>query len=303
MDSLEENFTAEVETSLYWKYFEIVGYILLGFLLQSLLSQFNLLNFQSLNSKAVKPVRPELLPKPPQVPTHIAVIMDGNRRYGRKRHADPLQGHWVGGQTLVNFVNWCMEDGVKILTVYAFSTENWNRDIDEVNTLMMIISKYAESFKIEAVKKNIQVKVLCTDRQKLPLHVQNSINELEESTKGANKFLVNICLSYGGRADITQACKRVAEEVSLGNLNHQDINEAMIQQHLLTNHGPEVSCSNHDPDILIRTSGEYRISNFLLWQSAYTEMFFISKYWPEVTRHDLREIMHQYCERNRRFGK
>jgi undecaprenyl diphosphate synthase len=187
------------------------------------------------------------------------------------------QGHWHGGQTLVDFVQWCMDDGIEILTVYAFSTENWKREATEVNTLMIIISKYADSFKQEAITKNIRVKILATDFDKLPPNIQSKVHELEEATKDCNKFLVNICLSYGGRADIAMACKGVSSAVLKGDIQLEDINEDTIERFLTTksipgqrncNQGLPVSLLTLglDPDLLIRTSGEYRVSNFLLWQ-------------------------------------
>eukprot|EP00602_Paraphysomonas_sp_CaronLab_P005660 CAMPEP_0185027230 /NCGR_PEP_ID=MMETSP1103-20130426/12022_1 /TAXON_ID=36769 /ORGANISM="Paraphysomonas bandaiensis, Strain Caron Lab Isolate" /LENGTH=239 /DNA_ID=CAMNT_0027561123 /DNA_START=76 /DNA_END=795 /DNA_ORIENTATION=- len=232
---------------------------------------------------------------PNQVPRHIAVIMDGNRRYGREKHSDPLQGHWTGGQTLVDFVQWCMDDGIEILTVYAFSTENWNREQHEVTTLMMIISKYAESLQKEAISKNVRVNILATDLDRLPGNIRAKVRELESATRDCTGFVLNVCLSYGGRAEIAIACRDIAAAAVAGNISVQDISEDTIQRFLTTRSLP-------DPELLIRTSGEYRLSNFLLWQIAYTELVFIEKYWPEVTRSDLRNILVDYSKRSRRFG-
>lgn len=157
-----------------------------------------------------------------------------------------MQGHWHGGQTLVDFVQWCMDDGVEILTVYAFSTENWKREATEVNTLMIIISKYADSFKDEAVARNIRVKILATgspqkcspsfllDFQKLPANIQSKVHELEHATKDCTKFLVNICLSYGGRADIALACRDISRSVIKGDIQVDDITEDTIERFLTT---------------------------------------------------------------------
>lgn len=230
-----------------------------------------------------------------RAPKHVAVIMDGNRRFGKKAHSDPLKGHWSGGQTLVDFVQWCIDDGVEVLTVYAFSTENWSRDIMEVNTLMVIISKYAKSFQKEALTRNVKVNVLCTDKSQLPNHVKESIDDLESSTSHCDGFVFNICLSYGGRADIVSACQMLVDEVSSGKIAASDITEDYFGSKLLTKDLPP-------PDMLIRTSGECRISNFLLWQIAYSELFFVKKLWPEVTQQDLRELFDEYRKRTRRFG-
>jgi undecaprenyl diphosphate synthase len=274
--------------------------------------------------------------------------MDGNRRFGKIKHGDPLKGHWEGGQVLLDFVQWCQQDGVQIVTVYAFSTENWSRDASEVDLLMTMFGKYANTMAEEAEKRNVKVKILSTDYHRLPLRVQKSIEELERATKDCRGLVLNICLSYGTRADITQACSKVVEAIiARGDSNgkgegfvgvkHVDVEavgmtegveeskgeqkeapveklgtktlpnqantapslpvvtEAMLSENLSTAGLP-------DPDMLIRTSGEVRISNFLLWQLAYTEMFFVPKFWPEITQEDYHGIMRQFADRKRRFG-
>lgn len=242
--------------------------------------------------------------KPENVPKHIGVIMDGNRRFGRQKHSDPLQGHWAGGQTLVDFIQWSMEDGVEIVTVYAFSSENWKRDPHEINTLMTIFAKYADTFKTEALSRNVRVKVLSTDFSRLSHQVQQSVRELEAATEKCNGFLFNICLSYGGRADIVSACQSLVRDSMDRNSDSCSfgvgdvaalITEENISRNLSTREIP-------DPEIMIRTSGEYRLSNFLLWQLAYTELFFIDKFWPELTQDDLRHVLFQFQDRQRRFG-
>ena len=227
-------------------------------------------------------------------PKHIAVIMDGNRRYGRKKHNDPLRGHWDGGQTLVNFCDWCAKDGVKQLTVYAFSTENWGRDKIEVDTLMSIFSKYAEKMRVEAISRNVCVRIITTDNTRLTGTIKKSIDALESSTKHCDGFIVNICLSYGSRGEIVNACQSIVNDSINGNLsNNAPITEELFSKYLQ---------ARDEPDVLIRTSGEYRISNFLLWQLAYTEMFFIDKNWPEITQLDVKQIIKEYQDRKRRFG-
>lgn len=250
----------------------------------------------SLSKEDIKTVTAELKIIADKVPKHIAVIMDGNRRFGRQKHSNPMQGHWTGGQTLVDFIQWCIQDGVEILTVYAFSSENWKRDPSEVATLMNILIKYAHTLKSEATTRNIKVNILSTDFARLPTSVQEALRELEEVSSTCTTFTVNICLSYGSRAEIVSACKAIAAEVQSGEMTVDEIDEETISNHLLTKSIPE-------PDILIRTSGEFRLSNFLLWQLAYTELFFIPKLWPEVTQEDLRSIFNQYSKRNRRYGQ
>lgn len=231
------------------------------------------------------------------IPRHIAVIMDGNRRFGRMtmQSDNPFQGHMSGGQTLVDFCDWCMQEGVEIVTVYAFSSENWTRDPVEVQYLMEVFAKYAVTFKQEALTRNVKVHILSTDTDKLPAKVLQSMDELERSTASCTGFTVNICLSYGSRGDITRSCRRVAELVQSGEVLLADVNEDLVNRHLSTKGAP-------DPDLLIRTSGEYRLSNFLLWQMAYTEFFFIDKFWPQITQNDLKEVLEQYSKRNRRYG-
>jgi undecaprenyl diphosphate synthase len=188
-----------------------------------------------------------------------------------------------------------MMDGVEILTVYAFSTENWGRETVEVNTLMSIFAKYADSFKKEALEKNVKVIVFCTDDSLLPISVKTAIKSLQESTKDCSGFVVNICLSYGSRAEIVNACKSVVHDCSSGKIEVNSIDESAFSTYLSTK-------GISDPEVLIRTSGEYRLSNFLLWQLAYTELFFIDKYWPEINHSDLRFIMNKFYDRKRRFG-
>lgn len=236
-------------------------------------------------------------------PKHIAVIMDGNRRFGRKKHADPLKGHWQGGQTLIDFLQWCMSAQVSIATVYAFSTENWQRDPLEVTTLMSIFIKYADTILQEALARNMRVFILSTDPDKLPQKVKLMVDKLEKETAACTGFILNICLSYGGRRELVRAFQNIVTEaltpksetpLSAENVAER-ITEDTIAAHLLTRNLPE-------PDILIRTSGEFRLSNFLLWQLAYTEYFFLDKCWPELTEQDFFEVLAQYNQRKRRFG-
>lgn len=226
---------------------------------------------------------------------HVAIIMDGNRRYGREKYGDALKGHWDGGQTLVDTVRWCMEEGVQFLTVYAFSTENWKRDKTEVEVLMTIFVKYAERCEKEALENNIRIRVFCTERERLPRSVQAAIDKMERNTCEKTGFSLNLCVSYGSRGDIAMACQQVSSRVMRGELRVEDINEQVVAQNLVTRGIP-------DPDILIRTSGERRLSNYLLFELAYTELFFLDKFWPQVTKSDLLHIFEEYDARHRRYG-
>jgi undecaprenyl diphosphate synthase len=231
------------------------------------------------------------------VPRHVAVIMDGNRRYGKEKYGSATRGHWDGSKTLIEFGKWCMHEGVQILTVYAFSTENWNRDAEEVSTLMSIFCKYCDELRIEAIERGMRIHVLTTDGERIPEDVRKGIERMEEETKHCTNFTMNVCLSYGGRNEIANACKSIAMDVQAGKMNVNEIGEAALQNKMLTNH-----CC--DPDIIIRTSGEERISNFLLWQAAYSEFFFLKKQWPELEKADLLDVIRTFAHgRKRRYGK
>jgi len=228
-------------------------------------------------------------------PRHVAIVMDGNRRYGKKKHGSAMKGHWDGGQMLANMTEWCMAEGVEMLTVYAFSTENWNREATEVDTLMTIFVQYASSLQEEALKNDVRVRVICTDSSRLPEKVRTATKLLEDTTSNCSTFLVNICLSYGSRGEIVNATRSLAVEVAEGKRVPESIDEGIFSNYLSTADLP-------DPEILIRTSGEHRLSNFLLWQLAYTEIFFVDKLWPELTKDDLHDILDNYTKRVRRFG-
>ena len=231
------------------------------------------------------------------VPKHIAVIMDGNRRYGRQRYGSATRGHWDGSKTLADFAKWCIAEGVKVLTVYAFSTENWDRDPDEVAALMAIFVRYCDELREEALVRGIRLRVLSTETDRIPPDVAAGLKRMVEETAHCDRFLMNICLSYGSRGEIVNACRSVATDVQQGELHASDITEHTFGKRLLMSDCP-------DPDIVMRTSGEMRISNFLLWQMAYSEMFFLEKTWPELTKQDLVEVIQDFANgRQRRFGK
>ena len=229
-------------------------------------------------------------------PRHVAVIMDGNRRFGRQVHGDALSGHRAGGEKLREFLLWSVELGVEFLTVFAFSTENWKRDPEEVAAMMRLFLSEVPRLQDHALRNNVRVRFLVSDAAPLPADVQAAISELEKRSSSCTGLLLNVCLSYGGRCDVSQACRALAEQVKKGELEPSEIDDGMVKQHLLTADVP-------DPDVLIRTSGERRLSNFMMFQLAYAELFFLEKHWPEVTQQDFGDIVSQFQRRQRRFGK
>lgn len=229
-------------------------------------------------------------------PRHIAVIMDGNRRYGKRVHGDSMSGHKAGGERLRDFVEWCSEAEVEVLTVFAFSTENWKRPQEEVDSMMTLFLTEVPRLGKQAMRLNMRVKFLMSDSGPVPEDVLTATRNLEEETAACTGLHLNVCLSYGGRGDVTEACRQLAAEAAEGKLDPSKISEGDIKGRLLTGDLP-------DPDVLIRTSGEKRLSNFLMFQLAYSEFFFLDKHWPEVTREDLIGIINSYKARHRRFGK
>ena len=228
------------------------------------------------------------------MPKHIAIIMDGNRRWARERGLEPKQGHKEGAKTLEKIVRYANKIGLKYITVYAFSTENWKRSEDEVGALMILLQRYLDNYSKRADTENIKVKVL-GDITRLSEGMQKSIKKCMERTKNNTGVTFNIALNYGGRNEILSAVKNIAYEVKNGNINVEDITEDTISNNLYTAGEP-------DPDLLIRTSGELRLSNFLLWQLAYTEFLFIDINWPDFSEEDINEAIEVYQKRNRKFG-
>ena len=228
------------------------------------------------------------------MPKHIAIIMDGNRRWARERGLEPKQGHKEGAKTLEKIVRYANKIGLKYITVYAFSTENWKRSEDEVGALMILLQRYLDNYSKRADTENIKVKVL-GDITRLSEGMQKSIKKCMERTKNNTGVTFNIALNYGGRNEILSAVKNIAYEVKNGNINVEEITEDTISNNLYTAGEP-------DPDLLIRTSGELRLINFLLWQLAYTEFLFIDKNWPDFSEEDINEAIEVYQKRNRKFG-
>ena len=228
------------------------------------------------------------------LPEHIAIIMDGNRRWAKEKNLEVKQGHYAGAENLEKIAQYANKIGIKYMTVYAFSTENWKRSENEVKALMMILKNYIEKLLERTSANNIKINIL-GDISRLEIGLQNSINKIIDKTKNNTGLTLNIAFNYGGRAEILRATKQIAEEVHEGKLDLEKIDEKCIVNHLYTKGQP-------DPDILIRTSGEIRISNFLLWQLAYTEFIFIDKYWPDFNENDIEESIHIFQKRHRKFG-
>lgn len=231
------------------------------------------------------------------LPRHIAFVMDGNRRYGRKTYGNTVAGHWDGSRKVLDVAKWCIAEKIPYATVYAFSTENWKRDPAEVASLMEIFAKYCEELRQESLERNIRVRILSTDKSPIPPHVAAGLKRLQDDTECCTGLCLNVCLSYGSRSEMVQVCRRLAAECMEQGRDPTTIQESDVAAHLLTKDSP-------DPDVLIRTSGEMRISNYLLWQLAYAELFFLDKNWPELEKDDFLDVIRSFsCGRKRRFGK
>ena len=227
-------------------------------------------------------------------PEHIAIILDGNRRWAKKKNLPIKLGHREGAKTLEKIVRYAKKIGVKYLTVYAFSTENWKRSEDEVNSLMELLERYLNDFSKKADTENIKVVVL-GDPEPFSDSLRKSMNNAMERTKNNDGITFNICLNYGGRDEIVKATKNIAKKIKNDEISIDDINEELISKNLYTKNMP-------DPDLMIRTSGEMRTSGFLLWQLSYTEFIFLEKYWPDFDEDDLENCIEIYQKRHRKFG-
>ena len=228
------------------------------------------------------------------MPKHIAIIMDGNRRWARAQGKPASFGHKEGAKTLEKIVRYANKIGLEHITVYAFSTENWKRTEEEVNALMLLLQNYLDDYSKRADSENIKVKIL-GDITALSPKMQKSIINCMERTKNNTGVVFNIALNYGGRDEITRAVKKIATKVKEGEINVDDINEELISNELYTVGQP-------DPDLVIRTSGEKRLSNFLPWQSTYSELLIIDKNWPDFNEQDLDNAIIEYQKRTRKFG-
>lgn len=230
-----------------------------------------------------------------RMPRHIAIIMDGNRTWAKKRGMDPKLGHKEGAKVLENIVRYANNIGIGYLTVYAFSTENWNRTKEEVGALMLLLQTYLDDFAKRADTENIRVKML-GDKSVLSKGLQKSIEKTIERTKNNTGVTFNVALNYGGRQEIVKAVKEIANEVKEGEINVSDISEEMVTNHLYTKGQP-------DPDLVIRTSGQIRTSGFLPWQTIYSEFVFMEKNWPDFKEEDLLEAIGEYQNRTIKKGK
>jgi undecaprenyl diphosphate synthase len=228
------------------------------------------------------------------VPAHIAIIMDGNGRWAKKRHLPKIAGHRKGAEALRALLKPCHDMGVKHLTVYAFSSENWGRPADEVSDLMQLLKTYLSHEVPTLIENKVRLRII-GDKSKLSDDICSAISKAEAATALGEKLELIICLSYGARQELTCAMRALAKQVQAGTLLPEAITDELIQTHLHTNALP-------DPDLLIRTGGEQRLSNFLLWQSAYAELYFTDVLWPDFTPQHLREAILDFAGRERRFG-
>ena len=228
------------------------------------------------------------------LPKHIAIIMDGNRRWAKNKGLPISLGHKEGAKTLEKIVRYANKIGIKYITVYAFSTENWKRTEEEVSALMNLFQNYLDDYSKRADSENIKVKII-GGKKGLSEKMKKSIEKCMERTKQNTGITFNIALNYGGRDEIVNAVKSIAEKIEKKEISINEITEQTISDNLYTKNQP-------DPDILIRTSGELRLSNFLPWQLVYTEFIFVEKNWPDFNEEDLDNAIKIYQKRNRKFG-
>ena len=232
-----------------------------------------------------------------EVPKHVAIIMDGNRRFAAELGLPPDAGHLFGRDKLEEVLEWCFDLKIKNLTVYAFSTENFDRDNNEVKTLMTLCRNELEKASRDSRIHKNKVKIRVIGRlDLLPDDISNSAQIVMDKTKDYNNYSLNIAIAYGGREEIIQAIQKIASEVKEDKLKIEDIKESIVSKYLYTNGLP-------DPDLILRTSGEERISNFLLWQLAYSELYFSDVYWPAFQKRDFLKALKTCQQRKRRFGK
>jgi len=232
---------------------------------------------------------------PAKLPSHVAIIMDGNGRWAKKRLLNRIKGHEKGAEAVRTIVRACREIRIPNLTLYAFSTENWQRPQSEIVALMALLKNFLESEQKEMLDNNIRLNAI-GQTERLPQDVQQTLHKVMTVTNKNDGMLLNLALSYGGRAEIVKMVKEIAIKVKNSNIEPDSITPELISEHLYTSEIP-------DPDLLIRTSGEMRISNFLLWQIAYTEIYVTDTLWPDFTKDEFVQILIDYQHRKRRFGK
>jgi tritrans,polycis-undecaprenyl-diphosphate synthase [geranylgeranyl-diphosphate specific] len=236
---------------------------------------------------------------PGEMPEHVGIILDGNRRWGFEKYGDKLNGHLYGAKTGEDFLEWCLDLGIKTVTLYVFSTENFLRPEQEVSTILKIIEDEARKLITDERIHDHQVHVKAIGRlELLPESLRAVLAEVERVTAGYDQHYLNIAVAYGGRAEIVDAAKRIIDEVKSGILDGSSVDEDMFTKYLYTSHLP-----NPYPELIIRTSGEERLSGFLIWQAAYSEFVFLDVYWPEFRRIDLLRAVRTYQRRRRRFGR
>jgi len=229
------------------------------------------------------------------LPKHIAIIMDGNGRWAAKKGLDRVLGHNIGVESVQEIVEETLNLNIPYLTLYAFSTDNWSRPKDEIGTLMKLLVKYLKSEFDKLIKNNIRLNTI-GDLSALPKAVQNEVKRVSDKTKNNKKMVLTIALNYGAREEIEYVVKKIASEVKNNTISLENVDQSIINKHLYTRNLPDV-------DLLIRTSGEQRVSNFLLWQIAYAELYFTKVYWPDFGKKDLQKALLNYQNRERRFGK
>lgn len=229
-----------------------------------------------------------------KIPQHIAIIMDGNGRWAKKRSLPRTMGHKAGVETIRNIIKECDKLGVRYLTLYAFSTENWKRPVDEVSALMNLIIEYIKN-EFEELHKNGVLLNTIGDISKLPIECQKALNLAIDKTKNNKGVVLSIALNYGGRDEILRGIRKIASDIQKEKITIDDINENLLSSYLDTNNIP-------DPDLIIRPSGEKRLSNFLLWQCAYSEFSYSNINWPDFKPSNLRDAIYEYQSRDRRFG-
>lgn len=230
-----------------------------------------------------------------KIPQHVAIIMDGNGRWAKTKGNNRIFGHKNGVNAVRETVEAAAELGVKYLTLYAFSTENWNRPKIEINALMQLLMQAIKDETPKLIRNNVRI-LSIGDTESLPARVKTSLEKAKQDTAACTGLSLVLALSYSGRWEITKAVQQIAHEVAENKIQASDISENLIANFLNTSGIP-------DPELVIRTSGEYRISNFLLWQIAYSEFYFLSKFWPDFMREDFYEAIYNYQQRERRFGK
>lgn len=232
------------------------------------------------------------------IPQHVAVILDGNRRWARERMLEPWVGHYYGAEKVEELLKWCLDLGVRTLTLYAFSIENFRRPREEVEAIFKVIEERLLKLVNDPRIYEYRVRVkLLGRRELLPERLRELFEEAERRTEGFSERFLNVAVAYGGRAEIVDAIRSIAEGVRRGEVSPDEVDEELVERYLYTAHLP-----NPHPDLIIRTSGEERLSNFLLWQSAYSELCFLDVYWPEFRRIDLLRAIRVYQSRQRRFG-